>query len=261
MPIDVLGHVGRHGARPASAEALRRHLDQCGLDALLVSNLDAAETAADLDEVDANLACLEACRIDERLTPVYWCRPGRHDSHVNTLVGALASEPFAAALLAPGLNPRAYGERVVDGILSALGRAGYPLIFLCARSGPGSPQAAAALARRHANVPVILAGGAQEAHWHAGVEVLRRGLEAREGNLYVATTRAAAGEVAAFVRRFGAERVLYGSGSAGTGGDSAERQRAWLEELRSATTADAFAQIVEGNARRLFRLHAPARSR
>src|SRR5262249_60706813 len=75
MKIAAPVHLGRLADRAHSIDDVRSYLDRAGIDRAVCSNLDAAahgENARDLDELDANLACLEAARIDPRILPLYW---------------------------------------------------------------------------------------------------------------------------------------------------------------------------------------------
>ncbi|HMQ17144.1 MAG TPA: hypothetical protein PKC49_14335, partial [Phycisphaerae bacterium] len=142
MRIDVHRHIGELPGRPTPTEAdLAAYAKAAGVERLLVSNLDAAGNGgADIEEADANHAVLERCRGDAHLAPLYWCRPGRSDSHACALAGALALEPFAGAVFAPGMNGMSPDDRVMEPYLTALERAGRPAFFLTSREPPGRPQ-------------------------------------------------------------------------------------------------------------------------
>ena len=104
MIIDVHGHVGGLDARVFSLDQMARYLDACAVERVLVSSLDAVSHhpgARNLEETAANTSCLDACRQDGRLVPLYWVRLGHVDSNVHAFAGAIDIEPFAGAVSFP----------------------------------------------------------------------------------------------------------------------------------------------------------------
>jgi predicted TIM-barrel fold metal-dependent hydrolase len=258
MIIDIHGHIGHLRERASSDQYLDRYLDECGILQILLANLDASRAATDTHEVDANVACLAACRRDPRRRPLYWVRPGRDDSHPTVMVGALTTEPFAGAFLAPALDGYGADAKLLDPYFTVLNRLSVPVLVLAGREPPFAPGNVYAVARRHPAVPVVLAGVSKTTTWHEAVAVVERSARQRDALLLLATGIAAAADVVAAVRALGGDRVLYGSDATVLGEQHARHCLATLDELRRALPPDTFARITQENARRVFRLHALA---
>lgn len=257
MIVDAHGHLGRLGARDCSLAQIRQYLDTCGLDHLLVSNLDAASATAggsDLDEAPANLTCLQTCRTEGRLVPLYWVRLGQFDASLRAFAGALAVEPFAGAFFAPLLNGFDGDDPRLDAYLSVLAKLRKPAVCCTGRDAPARPERIYNLARRHPSVAVVLCGAGGEIHWHEAVDLVARARQREDARLYLCTGRAAAEDVHAAVSSLGADRLLYGSDAICFGREHAGRCRAFLEHLREALGPEESARIVADNALELFRL-------
>ena len=258
MLIDIHAHFGQRSADAVPAPRLATYAGVSGVDFLLVSNRDAATEpagAANLDETDANVACLEACQRQPRLIPLYWVRPGRADSSVYAFTGALASEPFAAALFAPAAGGFDAGDEVLDDYLSVLASIGRPAVFCVSDDERAAPGKVYEAARRHAALSVVLCPcGAGEARRRECVEVVRRAQQRGDAGVYVDTSHAGAAEVRAAVEAVGAERVLYGTNALAFGDSHVPRHIALLDELRGLLPGGQFQQVTAGNAMQLFRL-------
>jgi len=259
MRVDIHGHIGSLGDRTFSLDGARRYLDACGVDRLLVSNLDAASVgpgARDLDEPDANVATLEACRQEPRLTAVYWVRPGRVDSNVHALAGALETEPFSGALFSPVRNDFAADDKRLDRYVQAVGKLNRVALFETARLENARPTRVYLIARRHPRVAVVLLNAGGDTHWPEAVDAVRRSIERSDARLYLATTRASAAEVAAAVEDLGARCVLFGSDATVHGEQHAARVQLQLDQLQAALAPAEFARVAGENAQELFRLPA-----
>ena len=251
------GHVGRLGERVFSLAHMELYLDACGVQHMLVSNLDAATHhpgGADVEEAPANIACLEACRDDSRLVPLYWVRLGRVDANIHAFAGALDVEPFAGAVFAPGLNGFAADDPRLDAYLSVLAKIKKTAVFLCSHDDPGRPANIHPLARRHPQVPVVLCGVGGDTNWSEALDTVARAWQREEARLYLCTGRATVDDVLAAVGSAGAERILYGSDAVCLGAEHAEHSRLLLEQLKGALPPEAFEKVVGENAARLFRL-------
>ena len=258
MLIDIHAHFGQASAGAVPATRRATYAGGSGIDFLLVSNCDAAAEpagAANLDETDANVACLEACQRQPRLVPLYWVRPGRVDSSVYAFTGALASEPFAAAVFAPAASGFDAGDKVLDDYLSVLAGIGRPAVFCVGDDARAAPGKICEAARRHAALSVVLCPcGAGDARRRECVEVARRAQQRGGAGVYVDTSHAGAAEVRAAVEALGAERVLYGTNALSFGDSHVPRHIALLEELRGLLPGGQFQQVTADNAMQLFRL-------
>ncbi len=256
MRIDVHGHFGHKTAGAAPPGRVATYAGVAGFDSVLVSNRDAASEsagAANLDEADANAACLAACRGHDRLLPLYWVRPGRADSHVPTMVGALTTEPFVGLVFSPGDNGYDVRDPLLDEYLGMAARIGRPVLFCVGGDERSAPKGVYERGRQHPTLPIVLcACGAPKAQRAAMLEVVRHAWQRSDARLYLDTSHANREEICAAVRTVGAEHVLFGSNAVSYGEAHLPRHLALLEELREALVPEEYEQVVGGSASRLF---------
>jgi predicted TIM-barrel fold metal-dependent hydrolase len=213
MVIDAHIHLGSLSGREHKLAALTRYLNEAGVDRAFVSNLDAAaigDGARDLDELDANLACLEAAKIETRLVPLYWVRPGRVDSSDHAFAGALDTEPFAGAFLAPRHNGFEADDARLDRHLSVLARLEKPVFVLVGRDDIARPYRAYQLAKRFPRTAVILCNTNPPA-WGDCVDCVRQSVVREDSRLFLVTAHAKPEELQGAVRTIGADRLIFGS--------------------------------------------------
>lgn len=257
MLIDVHGHIGQATPDTEPASRVSTYAGVCNLDYVLVSNRDGAcipAQAANLDETDANVACLAACRTLARLAPLYWVRVGRLDSNANTMAGALATEPFAGALFSPADVGFDAADPQLDAYLEVLARGGRPALFCIRGDDRAAPTKVHALGQRHRRVPLILCPCGEPSRRAAVVDVVGAARRKQDANLYLDTSHAGVAEITASIDAVGADRVLYGSDACHRGEAHIPRQIALLDELRQKLSPESFAQVAGGNAARVFRL-------
>lgn len=241
-----------------AGEQVCRYAGAAGIDLVLVSNRDAAawpRQAANVDEVDANLACLRVCRAAPRLAPLYWVRPGRLDSNIHAFAGALATEPFAGVVFAPAEGDFDAADPRLEPYLAVLAAVNRPAVFCVQADERALPAKVCHQAGRHAEVPMVLClcgSGASEraATLDVACQARRRG----SANLYLDTSHADAAEAHAAVRALGSDRVLFGSDALCGGDGHAARQTALLDALRKCLSATEFQQVAGASAARLFHL-------
>jgi len=254
MLIDVHAHFGRD----APAARLTTYAGLSNVDFVLVSNRDGAVEppgAPDLDETETNLACLDACRQQARLVPLYWLRPGRLDSNVYTFAGALATEPFAGAVLSPSAAAFDADASLLDEYLDVLAQLERPALFCIGNEARSAPARVLAVARRHPGLPIVLcACGVGDARRREMLDVARQARRAGDANLYVDTSHATQAEVRQAVEALGSDRVLYGTNAIAFGDTHVPRHIALLDELRQALAPADYQQVTANNALRLFRL-------
>jgi len=258
MRIDVYGHCGELAARRYDPAHVQHYLDTCAIDRLLLANLEAAsepDGAADVDEATANLACLECCRADRRLMPMYWVRLGKTDNNLHALAGALEIEPFVAVFFAPALNGFPADAPELDACVSVAGKLRRPVFFLTGRDEVARPSRVYELARRHRGVSFVLCGAGGDTRWHEAVEVVARAREQEDARLALCTAGAGAEDIIAAAEKVGGDHLLFGSDATRDGDRHAEHVGELLEALRQGLPADVFANLVGENARR--RLQVP----
>jgi len=255
MVIDIHGHLGRPGQREPTAALLNEYIEACGIDRLLVSNLEAASAAPDaanLDEATANVACLQACRQHKRWVPLYWVRPGQVDSNIHAFAGALSTEPFGGVVFSPVLNDFSADAELLDPYLSVMGRLRVAGLFQVGSAENARPATVHRLAKRNPSVPLVLYDPAAHGLWAEALDVIRRAIDRDDADLYVGTAHASIGEILAAVGGVGLERVLYGSDAPCHGREHATRCSLLLDELHAALPGQTVRKIIGGNAATLF---------
>jgi predicted TIM-barrel fold metal-dependent hydrolase len=254
MLVDVHAHIGSAARAAASAEDVARYAADGKFDAVLVSNW-----ARGLDEVDANSACLAACRSQALLRPLYAVHVGQRDSNLNALRGAFELEPFVGAVFSPSETGFDAAAVQLAEYLAIVAKTGRPAVFCIGEGERSAPAKIYAQAKRQPKLPVVLSlcgtGRAQRAAVVDAVGSARRNGDAR---LYMDTSYATAAEVLTAVEVAGAERLLFGSDVFGQPDNDQNRVRALIDELRNTLPVEQFEMITEGNAAQLFRLSPPA---
>lgn len=257
MLIDVHGHIGALGGRVYSHEWMRDYLKLCGVERVLVSNLDAASVGdrpRDLDEFDANTACLAACREQPALAPVYWVRPGRFDSSLHAFAGAVESEPFFGAFFSPPFNQYEADAPMLDPYLAVLTKLDRPALVQVGVDDATRPERVYRLAQRHPRLPIILCNVAGNVHWHEALEVARQARTRESARLLIETSEASAENVREAVQALGANSVVYGSDATRLSERHAARARDLLQAIRQALAPEEHALVLGGVAREIFRL-------
>ncbi len=265
MLVDVHAHIGQLSAAAARPTRIGLYAGTCGLDAVLVSNQDAAAEprgAANQDEVDANETCLTACRSQSRLVPLYWVRAGQFDSQPDAMAGALATEPFAGVVFAPAANHYEADDPLLNPYLTALERTVRPALFCVTDAPAATPARVVRLAERHPRVPVILCccGGSADTR-AALLDAVGSACKRKAADVYVDTSHADGDGIRAAIRALGADRVLFGTDALRHGDAHIPRTIALLDELRKTVPGVEFEQVAGGNAARLFGLGGPGRLR
>lgn len=263
MRVDIHASFTQRHAHPVPPQRLVTYAGLCKLDRVLVVNRDAAAAAnaADMPETDANVACLEACVKHPVLSPVYWLRPGRIDSHVYALAGALTEERFVAAYLDPEATGIPADDARLDAYLSVLVRTQRSLFLATAPQTRAEPGRAYALARRHPELPIVLLHGAADAGLHDAImgavgQAANRG----DARLYLDTAFGTAASVAQAVGAVGVERVLFGSAALSYGDAHVPRHIAFFEDLRLLLDEHQRGRVLGGNALSLLGLRTPAKA-
>jgi hypothetical protein len=254
MIIDVHAYLDGRAGRELTPAAVRTYAAAAGVDVLLVGNRAAAARHAggcDLDEAAANHAGLLTSTPCGILRVLYWVRAGEFDSNAHAFAGALHSEPFVGAFFAPALNDfDARDVELLAPYLPTLAHLGVPAIFRAASDERASVDAVAALARRYANLPIILSAPALGRNWASAALAARRA----SGRFHVDTAGAHPDEISRAVKDLGAPAILFGTGTTVGSDQGAETTRETLDVLRRLLTPEDFARVTAGNAQELFRL-------
>lgn len=261
MLVDVHAHFGHVTPQIPSPAAIAGYARTCGLDAVLVSNRDAAaepHEAANLDEADANVACLDACREHPRLAAVYWVRPGQVDSNMQALLGALRTAPFVAASFSPAENRFDAGDRLLDPYLAALAKAHRPALFCVSADERAGPAKVYEQARRQPDVPVVLCVCGDDASVRAAaLDVVGHARRRGDADLYLDTSHANADDIRTALRVVGTNRLVFGSNALHAGAQHATQVAAVLSALRNELSPVDFHAVMGETAANLFGLTRP----
>jgi predicted TIM-barrel fold metal-dependent hydrolase len=256
MVIDVHAHIGRYGAVASTPASLDAWAAAQGIDCVLVSNVAAAATpvqADDRDEVDANLACLEACKPFPRLRPLYWVRPARRDSNVHALAGALACEPFAGAVFSPVWNDFLADAPVLDAYLRVLTAMGLPAFIHCGRDERAAPERIYTLAKRNGHVRIVLYDALADAHRDDAIRVALRCAHRGDARVLLDTANADPAVVLAAIEKAGPQCIVHGSDACmWNTGAARDLAASALGALRAALADDVFGRVTGQNAHALF---------
>ena len=261
--IDCHGHLGEFRGYDLSLSTLRANIARFGVRLVLVSNIDGAalEQTADVDETEANRRALETVRRHpDELRGLLWTRPP--DGDVERLLPFLdehlpSGEPvFVGLKFHPEMNEFQADDPRVDPYLALCAERRLPAVFHCDQPGTNSgPERIHAAARRHPTAPVVLYHMVFEGGPHGpALAAAESALASADADLYLETAQAHPDGVLEAVRAVGAERVLFGTDATYYGAEHYERYVEMVDLLRCELTAKDFAQVMGGNARRLFRV-------
>lgn len=254
MLVDVHGYF----SQATSPARLNSYARLCGVHTVLVANRAAASEpadAADLDEVDANRACLSACEAHPHLAPLYWVRPGRPDSNALTLTGALETSPFGGAVFSPAENGFDAADELLDPYLTALAHLGQPALFCYTDDERSAPARVYQQARRHRGVTFVLCNrGASQSQRAAALDVARQSLDQQDADIFLDTAHASEREIMVAIHALGPARVLFGTDAPAYGDSHVPRHIALLDELKRDLPPGSFQQVTYANAARVFGL-------
>ena len=257
--IDIHGHIDRLADRQLDADEVEAYAHASGVGLILVSNRDAGSKDAggiDLDETEANAACLAACESCPVLKPLYWVRLGKYDSNVHAFTGALSSAPFLGAVFSPLENEfDVRSQELLAPYLTTLGNLGLPALFCVYTDERAAIGEVISLARRHTNVPFVLYDAAQERNWSKLADDIYKSIHRSDAQLYLDTAGASLAQVREAIQILGPQQVLYGSGGTILNDADVQAGRTLLDGLRAELPPTEFEQIATGNARQLFNLH------
>lgn len=252
--VDIHGCISR--ATPPAR--LNTYARLCGIHTVFTANRDAASEpagAGDVDEVDANQACLQACETHPHLTPLYWVRPGRPDSNALAFAGAMESAPFIGALFSPTENDFEADDALLEPYLAALARLNYPALFCYTDDARSAPSRVYEQARRHPDVTFVLCAGETSTEQRtAAREAVRQAIEREDADLLLSTAHATEREITIAGRTLGPERVLFGTDALAYGDSHVPRHIALLDELQRDLQQGTFQQVASANAARVFGL-------
>lgn len=257
MVVDTHGYCGKLAGATYDLDAFSNFMDACGIDIVLLGNISAASTSVggdNLDEMTANLACLDACESRERFLPLYWTRVTRIDSHPYAFAGALAKEPFVGVVFSLPLNPFPIAVETLDPYLSVMGRLRVPGIIHLGDNAASLADTVAGVAQRHRRVPLVLSNVNGPGSWETAVDLIRQSQRRDEGNLYLDTMNAGVDQVIDAARMIGAERIMFGSGAAWDPKRNTSDTQAFFSSLIKRVPIETFERIVGGNAGRVFGL-------
>lgn len=258
--IDAHGHIGSYKGYDLDTATLLGNIASYGVRLVLVSNIDGAAlpgTTRNLDEIAANQATVEIVRQNkDKLRGLIWTRPA--DGAPTKIEPFLKNDQerlFVGLKIHPEMNHFPADDRRVDGYLRLCEKYSLPAVFHSGkRDSESDPAKIYAAARRHPRVPVILYHmGFGRDHAHA-IAVAKEALTKRDAQLYVETAQVEPPAVLEAIKQLGAERVLFGTDATYYGKEHYARYEKLVVLLRAKLTTKEYAQVMRGNAERLFNL-------
>lgn len=258
--IDVHGHIGSYKGYDLDTATLLGNIARYGVRLVLVSNIDGADlpgTTRNLDETAANQATVEIVRQNkDKLRGLIWTRPADGaPAKIEPFLKHDKERLFVGVKIHPEMNHFPADDARVDGYLRLCEQYRLPAVFHSGKRGSESdPVKIYAAARRHPRVPVILYHmGFGRDHAHA-IAVAKEALVKKDAQLYVETAQAEPAAVLDAIKQLGAERVLFGTDATYYGKEHYARYEKLIVLLKEKLTAEEYAQVMRGNAERLFKL-------
>ncbi len=250
MKIDARTHLGRFGPQDYTLDQLVDYQRRCGLDRLIVSNLDAASVgsgAANKDEPIANGECLDLCAKQRGWHALYWVRPGQVDHSPHAMAGALLGEPFAGLLLAPELNGFSLESTALEPVLTVAASVKKPVFIRVSEKAGARPIDAYVFSRRVPQTAFVLFGTDGLALWSEAIEAVTRAKSRGDARLFVETSGASCAEIASTVEMIGPERLLFGSNACRNAEEHARNVRALWDDLGNALPPPVVRRILGEN--------------
>lgn len=258
--IDVHGHLGSYKGYDLDTATLLSNIERYGVRLVLVSNIDGAElpgTTRNLNETEANQAALETIKQQRgKLRGLLWTRP--EDGSPDKIEPFLKNDKerlFVGLKIHPEMNHFPADDARVDGYLKLCEKYQVPAVFHSGKRGSDSdPAKIYAAARRHPKVPIILYHmGFGREHANA-IAVAKDAVTKGDAQLHVETSQADPEAVLDAIKQLGATRVLFGTDATYYGKEHYARYEKLVKLLKEKLSADEYAQVMRGNAERLFKL-------
>ncbi|MCG3119832.1 MAG: hypothetical protein ALAOOOJD_02369 [bacterium] len=265
-PIDIHAHIGSFKGYDLSTPTLLQNIAQYGIRLALISNIDGAElpeVTLNLDERQANQATAEQVRrYPDQLRGLVWTRP-EDGSPANVepfLRDSIAVGPsqrvFVGMKLHPDMNHFSADAGRVDGYLQLCEKYGIPAVFHSGNddTSNAAPQKIYAAARRHSAVPIILYHMGFLGPHDSAIATVQQALRRGDAQLYLETAQADPAEVLRAIKALGSDRVLFGTDATYYGKEHYKHYATLVNRLQQELAAEDFAEVMHGNAERLFKL-------
>lgn len=246
MIVDVHAAFSITGDCKSTIDRVVEAGEAAGIERSWIANLSAAERGENIDEPDANLACLSVCGRNAEFAPVYALRPTAVDSNIHAIAGALDTEPFVAAAFWPAQSGIDVDDTRMDRYLPLLAKLNCPLLIHVSRDERCKPARLHALAKRARNLKMIVCP-TDSSSWSDALDLVGRASKRDEAIMALTTSHATPAQVKRAVERVGVARVLFGTDSGGDHAQS-EASKSFLHELRESVGEESFRLITGENA-------------
>lgn len=263
--IDIHAHIGSFKGYDLSTPTLMSNIERYGIRLALISNIDGAELSQtqNLDEIKANQATVEHVRqYPEQLRGLVWTRP-KDGSPTNVepfLRDSISTGPdqrmFVGMKFHPDMNHFPADDARVDGYLQLCVKYQIPAVFHSGSddTSNSAPQKIYAAARRHPTVLIILYHMGFLGPHGSAIATVKEALTKKDAQLYLETSQADPAAVLQAIKELGSGRVLFGTDATYYGKEHYEKYEAMMARLKNELSAEDFAKVVRGNAKRLFGL-------
>jgi len=257
--IDVHGHIGSFRGYDLRTETLMQNIERCGVQLVLISNIDGAHLPGktlDLDEVTANRITRETVQQHpDKLRGLAWTRPGDPHGAPQNIEPFLRDYGFVGVKFHPEMNQFPADSSCVDGYLQLCEKYKVPAVFHCGATGSESdPERIYTAARRHPHVAIILYHMGFLGPHQDAIATVQSALANKDADLYLETSQADPAAVLQAIATLGADRVLFGTDATYFGQEHYEKYAILIAQLQKHLAPADLAMVLRENAQKLFHL-------
>jgi predicted TIM-barrel fold metal-dependent hydrolase len=254
--IDAHGHTGKFYEEDLTFERLSdsisiESISSYRVEQILISNLSGIDTISHkpaketnsspiLNQKESTEEILEICRQNKKFLPVALCQPGFGSAEEIDKI--LTKDKFYALKFHPYFLGIRADDKLFDPFLEVAKKHNLPCVihsadgkfnFETEENGKSSPVYIYNLAKRHADVPIVLYHINLEANLDLGIDVVKQSIENKDADLYLETSWVNPCKVAEALRTVGVDRVLFGSDATLGLFETKEGYLSWVQSLET----------------------------
>jgi predicted TIM-barrel fold metal-dependent hydrolase len=261
--IDIHAHVGSFRGFDLSLPNLQENMQKYGIKMAFISNINAAELSRvtpNSDEVEANEAIVKIVTSEpDRFRGLIWARP--NDGSPQQIERFLNMKLvdgfplFVGIKFHPEMNHFRADDPKVDEYMKLCEKYKIPAVFPSGKpTSNSSPERIYNVAKRHPSLPIVLYHMVAFGPHDPAIRVAKESLKNQDANLYLETAQAHPDAVIRAIEELGSSRVLFGSDASYYGKNHYERYSRLIERMLKELETDEVNEVLNGNARRVFRL-------
>lgn len=272
--IDIHGHIGQwaedkcNGDSYCSLSELLDLVYEEDILRVLISSLSGIYPFKNymgdhpqLDQSAANEEIIREAARNKRCLPLAVCQPGF--AKPEDLAVQLANDKFYGLKFHPFCLKRNADDPIYDDYLRLAQKYALPCVIhsgvyldiTIKETSPSDPARIYELAKRFPEVPVVLYHMSLWGPKEPVFELVQRGLDKKEANLYLDTAGCTPEEVLAAVKAVGAERIMFGTDVPIRGYAHYDSYEPMLQMMNERLTYEQRYKIFYENARDLFRIN------